>query len=174
MVFKVLKVYLSLYTFLRSHFVRELLYQEMFSLQETAVTILTQERERLSQQVQTMTSTTRQRVRARVVDTRVIGKPDQFDRDPMKYADWSFKLRSYLGDADQRYQQKLTTTETSSTPRLKESELSTQMYYILLMTTAGAALDKCDNAGVNEEFEAWEAVHDGVVRSSFERSTWDS
>ena len=28
----VLKVYLSSYTFLRSHFVRELLYQEMFSL----------------------------------------------------------------------------------------------------------------------------------------------
>ena len=30
----VVKVYLSLYTLLRSHFVRELLYQEMFSLQE--------------------------------------------------------------------------------------------------------------------------------------------
>ena len=41
-----------------------------------------------------MASTPRQRVQAGVVDTRVIGKPDQFDGDPMKYADWSFKLRS--------------------------------------------------------------------------------
>ena len=29
------------------------------------------------------------------------------------------------------------------------------MYYILVMTTAGAALDKCHNARVNEGFEAW-------------------
>ena len=40
--------------------------------QETAMTILAQERERLAQQVQSMSST-------RVVDTRVIGKPDQSD-----------------------------------------------------------------------------------------------
>ena len=31
----------------------------------------------------------------------------------------------------------------------------TQMCYILVMTTTGAALDKCHNAGVNERFEAW-------------------
>ena len=129
--------------------------------QETAVTILTQERERLAQQVQSMTGTPGQRVRAGVVDTRVIGKPDQIDGDPMKYTDWSFKLRSYLGAVDQQYQQELTTTETSSTPRLnatlgsEESALSTQMYNILVMTTAGAALDKYHNAGVNEELEAW-------------------
>ena len=129
--------------------------------QETAVTVLAQERERLAQQVQSMASTPRQRVQAGVVDTRVIGKPDQFDGDPMKYADWSFKLRSYLGAVDQRYQEELTKTESSSTPRLnanlgsEESALSTQMYYILVMTTAGATLDKCHNAGVNEGFEAW-------------------
>ena len=129
--------------------------------QETAMTILAQERERLAQQVQSMASTPRQRVQAGVVDTRVIGKPDQFDGDPMKYADWSFKLRSYLGAVDQRYQEELMRTESSTTPRLnanlgnEESALSTQMYYILVMTTAGAALDKCHNAGVNEGFEAW-------------------
>ena len=57
-------------------------------------------------------------MQAGVVDTRVIGKPDQFDGDPMKYMDWSFKLRSYFGAVNQRYQQELTTTEASSTPRL--------------------------------------------------------
>ena len=123
--------------------------------QGTAMTILAQERERR------MSNTPRQRVQAGVVDTRVIGNPDQFDGDPMKYADWSFKLRSYLRAVDQRYQEELTKTEASSTPRLNanlgsvESALSTQMYYILVMTTAGAALDKCHNASVNEGFEAW-------------------
>ena len=79
----------------------------------------------------------------------------------MKYAEWSFKLRSYLGAVDQRYQQELTTTVTSSTPRLnatlgsEKSALSTQLYCILVITTAGAALDKCHDAGVNEGFEAW-------------------
>ena len=62
---------------------------------------------------------------------------------------------------DQRYQKELTKTEASSTPRLnanlgsEQSALSTQMYCILVMTAAGAALDKCHNAGVNESFEAW-------------------
>ena len=108
-----------------------------------------------------LSSTPRQRVQAGVVDTRVIGKPHQFDGDPMKYADWSFKLRSYLGAVDQRYQEELTKTEASSTPRLnanlgsEESALSAQMCYILVMTIAGAALDKCHYAGVNEGFEAW-------------------
>ena len=129
--------------------------------QEMAVTILTSARESLARQVQSLTGTPGQRVRAGVVDTGVIGKPEQFDGDPMKYADWSFKLRSYLGAVDQWYQQELTTTEASSTPRLnathssEESALSTQMYHILVMTTAGAALHKCHNAGVNEGFEAW-------------------
>ena len=89
--------------------------------QETAVTILTSESESLARQVQSLSATTGtpgQRVRVGVVDTWVIGKPDQFDGDPMKYADWWFKLRSYLGIVDQRYQQELTTTEASSTPRL--------------------------------------------------------
>ena len=118
-------------------------------------------RKRLAQQVQSMSSTPRQRVQAGVVDTWAIGKPDQFDGDPMKYADWLFKLRSYLGAVDQRYQEELTKTEASSTPRLnanlrsEESALSMQMYYILVMTAAGAALDKCHNAGVKEGFEAW-------------------
>ena len=53
--------------------------------QETAMTIFAEERERLLQQVQSMSSMPRQRVQAGVVDTRVIGKPDQFDGDPMKY-----------------------------------------------------------------------------------------
>ena len=90
--------------------------------QETAVTILTSERESLARQVQSLTGTPGQCVRTGVVDSRVIGKPDQFDGDPMKYADWLFKLRSYFGAVDQRCQQELTRPEAPSTPRLKCSQ----------------------------------------------------
>ena len=101
--------------------------------QETAMTTLAQEREKARTESAEHVEHAKT-ARAGVVDTRVIGKPDQFDGDPMKYADWSFKLRSYLGAVDQRYQQELTTTETSSTPRLnanlgsEENALSTQFW----------------------------------------------
>ena len=44
------------------------------------------------------TSTTTQR-QPGVADTRVIGRPDKFDGDPMEYAHWLYKLKSYLGPA---------------------------------------------------------------------------
>ena len=71
--------------------------------QQETVTVLTSERECLARQVQNSTSTPSQCVRAGVVDTQVMGKPDEFDGDPMKCADWSCKLKSYLGAVDQRY-----------------------------------------------------------------------
>ena len=123
-----------------------------------------------------MTGTPGQHVRAGVGDT-LVGKPDRFDGDPMKCVDRSFKLRSYFGAVDQRYQQELTTTETLSTPRLnpnvgsEECALSTLMYSIVVMPTAGADLKKCHNAGVNEGFDrGLEAVCDG----GFGRGVWDS
>ena len=92
--------------------------------QETAVTILTAEREGLTRQVQSLTGTPGQRVRTGVVDTRAIGKPDQPDGDPMKYADWYRRHRDSTQPSDS-----------------EGSALSTQMYHILVMKTAGAALD---------------------------------
>ena len=137
--------------------------------QESVVMMLQSERESLAQQVQNLTATSssstqgqRLVMQAGVVDTRVIGKSDQFDGDPMKHTDVSFKMRAYLGAMDQRYQQELTTTEASSAPRVNAtldsdgSALSTQPYYLLVMTTSGPALDKCHNAGVNEGLEVTE------------------
>ena len=78
----------------------------------------------------------------------------------MKYTIRSFRLRSYLGAVDQRYQLEPTTTEESSTPRInaalssEASCLSTQMYYPLVMTTIGSALNKCHSASEKEGL-AW-------------------
>ncbi|CAK0795275.1 unnamed protein product [Prorocentrum cordatum] len=96
-----------------------------------------------------------------VVDTRVMGKPGEFAGDVTMFAEWSFKMRSYLGAVDHRYQGKLMDAEQSqvtirsATMEPDIARLSTQLYYILVMITSGSALDKCHNAGVNEGFEAW-------------------
>ena len=37
----------------------------------------------------------------------------------------------------------------------EEAQLSTQLYYVLVMLSSGPALDKCHNAGLNEGFETW-------------------
>ncbi|CAK0882790.1 unnamed protein product [Prorocentrum cordatum] len=96
-----------------------------------------------------------------VVDTRVIGKPGEFASDVTKFADWIFKMKSYVGAVDHRYQDKLMEAEQSqvtirnATMEPDVARLSTQLYYIIVMAASGSALDKCHNAGVNEAFEAW-------------------
>ena len=124
--------------------------QSSVRLRGTMATILKAERNDLVEQVQNATSTTTQR-QPEVVDTRVIGRPGKFDEDPMKHADQSSKLRSYLGAMDQVHQVEPTTTEDSSTPRLNAT-LSTQMYYTPVMKKT---LYKCHNLGINEGFAAW-------------------
>ena len=69
----------------------------------------------------------------------------------MKRADQLFKLRSYLGAVDHLNELEPTTTEDASTPRLNP-RLSTQMYFILVMTKT---LYRCHNAGVKEGFAGW-------------------
>ena len=106
--------------------------QSNVRLQGTMATILQVERNELMEQVQNATSTTTQR-QPRVVDAEVIDSPGEFDEEPMKRADRLFKLRSHFGAVDQRNELEPTTTEDSSTLRLNMT-LSTQMYYILVMT----------------------------------------
>ncbi len=93
-----------------------------------------------------------------LVDTRLLGKPEGFLCDPAKFPDWSFKLKAYLGAIDVRYQAMIAIVEQATAPILnvglssEEAQLSTQLYYVLVMLSSGAALDKCHNAGVKEGF----------------------
>ena len=132
--------------------------------QENVVQQLQGERQQLQQELQQARQAPRVEPApppSGVVDTRVIGKPGEFAGDVTKFADWSFKMKSYLGAVDHRYQGKLMEAEQSqvtirnATMEPDVARLSTQLYYILVMTTSGSALDKCHNAGVNEGFEAW-------------------
>ena len=124
-------------------------YVQLQQFQETLATILQAARNELVEQVQNATSPTTH-------------------EEPMKRADRLSKLRSYLGVVDQRNELELTTTKESSTPRLNRA-LSTQMYYILVMTKT---LDRCRNASVSEEFEEkrqflreWEPRFVGLLRN---------
>ena len=108
------------------------LYVRLQQLQETLATILQAARNELVEQVQNATSTITH-------------------EEPMKRADRLFKLRSYLGAVDQRDELEPTTTEDSSTLR-PNMTLSTQMYYILVITKT---LYRCHNEGVNEGFAGW-------------------
>ena len=62
-------------------------------------------------------------MRTGVVHTRVNGKPDKFDGGPMKYADWSLKLRLFFGAVDPAVSRRvdddrdIVDTETQRNPR---------------------------------------------------------
>ena len=58
--------------------------------------------------------------------TKVIGKPDHNNGDPTKFGDWSFKLKSYMGALDPRYQQPFAENEQSADPILNATRDHTE------------------------------------------------
>ena len=131
--------------------------------QESRIQTLTTENQSLTTRLASSTTNgpTRPPGPPSLVDSRLLGKPESFTGDPQKYPDWSFKLKAYLGAIDVRYQALMAHVEQSNGPLLnaglsdEEAQLSTQLYYVLVMLSSGAALDKGHNAGVNEAFETW-------------------
>ncbi|CAK0791790.1 unnamed protein product, partial [Prorocentrum cordatum] len=109
--------------------------------QENVVQQLQGERQQLQQELQQARQAPRVEPApppSGMVDTRVIGKPGEFAGDVTKFADWSFKMKSYFGAVDHRYQGKLMEAEQSQ------------------VTIRNATMEPdCHNAGVNEGFEAW-------------------
>ena len=97
----------------------------------------------------------------KLLDTRVLGKPQAFDGDTARYSDWSFVLKSYMSAVDPAYTEAFREIEASevsmvnATLSADDVDLSTQLYYVLVMLTSGPALTKVYNAGVSEGFEAW-------------------
>ena len=94
-----------------------------------------------------------------LVDTRLIGKPQSYDGDPTKLADWSLVMKSYMSALNPAYQDVFLNIEASQVPMRnanldpENSALSTQLYYVLVMLCAGPALNKCYNARTGEGYE---------------------
>ncbi len=89
--------------------------------QETTLAHLAADNQLMTQRLATATPAMRSAPSGQqgLVDTRSQGKPDQFAVDGIKYSDWIFKLKSYVGAVDASYQQLMIDAETSTVPMLK-------------------------------------------------------
>ena len=111
-----------------------------------------------------------------VVDTRVLGKPETFKGEPSKYRDWIFILKSYLGAIDSRFPELLEKVEGSdvamynATLTQDEVDLSSQLYYILVMLLRDRPLDRMHDVGIGEGLEGYRQLsleYEPKVQSRF-------
>ena len=111
---------------------------------------------------------------SRLVDTRVIGKPDMFFGEREKWKDWSMVLKAYMMAVDPEYvgaferldNAAVTLHNASVSPR--SSKLSVQLYYVLVMLSRAKAQDKLNVVGQGEGFSAWQrflADYDPKIRT---------
>ena len=89
----------------------------------------------------------------RIVDTRVLGRPDNFDGTPGSWRDWSTTFRAYSAACEPRLEALMREVETKSEPQLaaarpeNQREINTQLYYMLVMLTKQQSLDRVVSAG---------------------------
>ena len=81
------------------------------------------------------------------IDTRNLGKPEIFNGEAAKWRDWSLVLRSYISAVDHNAVALMSRAEASPNPVLNltldaaAAAISAQLYYVLVMTCTGTALD---------------------------------
>ncbi|CAE7692305.1 GIP [Symbiodinium sp. CCMP2456] len=91
-----------------------------------------------------------------LVDTRQLGKPEKFSGEPAAFEDWSFVLEAYMC-----FQALFERIRCSDVPVLQaslspgEAELSTQLFYTLVMLLQGGALDIAQNTDLGNALEVY-------------------
>jgi len=97
---------------------------------------------------------------SRLVDTRVIGKPDMFYGERERWKDWSMILKAYMMAVDPAYVDSLLEKDVtpmhnaSLSPR--SNKLSVQLYYVLVMLSRAKAQDKLNVVSQGEGYIAWQ------------------
>ena len=82
-----------------------------------------------------------------VVDTRVLGKPQDFNGSSHDWKDWSTVIRAYTSIVKEGLKEAMEAAEASATPVLNAvisasaARLSLVLYYILMMLCKSTALD---------------------------------
>ena len=100
-----------------------------------------------------------------LVDTRQLGKPEAFKGDPEAFEDWSFIFEAYMCCVDRRFAAVFERIRFSDVSQLNlrlnpvEVEMSTQLYYTLVMLLRGRPLDVCHNCGNGEGFETYRKLY---------------
>ena len=111
---------------------------------------------------------------SRLVDTRVIGKPDMYYGEREKWRDWSMVLKAYMMAVDPDYVDAYGVMDHDATPRNNASlsprskKMSMQLYYVLVMLSRAKAQDKLNVVGQGEGCVAWQrflADHDPKIRT---------
>ncbi|CAK0840427.1 unnamed protein product, partial [Prorocentrum cordatum] len=96
-----------------------------------------------------------------LIDTRVLGKPNDFNGEPGTWRGWSTIFRAYASACEPALKDAMDRAEHADTPVLNATlpddqvRLSSQLYYMLVMLNKGLSLDRIVSAGVNEGLEAW-------------------
>jgi hypothetical protein len=121
------------------------------------------------------------------IDTRLLGKPETFHGEEVKFKDWTTITRSYCALVNPVLRIEMKDAETSQAPILRvnlgdeEAEASAELYHLLLHLTRGPALDIVAGAGEFEGLEAWRLLvkrYDPTLKSRFagnllEIMNWD-
>ena len=100
-----------------------------------------------------------------LVDTRQLGKPEVFKGEPEAFEDWSFIFEAYMCCVDRRFAAVFERIRFSDVSQLNlrlnpvEVEMSTQLYYTLVMLLRGRPLDICHNCGNGEGFETYRKLY---------------
>ena len=96
------------------------------------------------------------------VDTRLLGKPSDFQGTQEAWRDWSAVFKGYVGAVLPRLQRLMPDAQSSATAIVNATILedvdraaSAQLYWMLLMICKGAALNIVLLAGDSEGLEAW-------------------
>ncbi|CAK0865658.1 unnamed protein product, partial [Prorocentrum cordatum] len=99
-----------------------------------------------------------------LIDTRVLGKPSDFNGEPGTWRDWSAIFRAYASACEPALKDAMDRAEHADTPVLNATlpddqvRFSSQLYYMLVMLNKGLSLDRIVSAGVNEGLEAWRTL----------------
>ncbi|CAK0899647.1 unnamed protein product, partial [Prorocentrum cordatum] len=99
-----------------------------------------------------------------LIDTRVLGKPSDFNGEPGAWRDWSTVFRAYASACEPALKDAMDRAEHADAPVLNATlpddqvRLSSQLYYMLVMLNKGLSLDRIVSTGVNEGLEAWRTL----------------
>ena len=99
------------------------------------------------------------------IDTRTLGKPDNFNGEAGKWSDWKTVMTAYCSVLSERLGQLMQSLEEGTVSNLRRATLSgqdpalsSQLYYILVMITRQQALTLVTNSGPQEGFLAWQRL----------------
>jgi len=111
----------------------------------------------------------------RVVDTRVLGRPEKWDGSAKTWPDWSFVVKAYAGAIDSAMAADMTVVESAGIPTLnttmspRTQQRSVQLYFILIMLCVGKALDRLANVPQGNGMEAWRMLYMAYAPKDYAR-----